>query len=57
MSDFSKTTIRRLARKGISLVGLQHIPGPCGGDTGYVLNDNGTCRVVTFHGVLNLAAR
>jgi hypothetical protein len=48
MSDFSKTTVRKLAAKGIRLVGLQ-------GENGYVLDDNGTCRIRTFREVLALA--
>jgi hypothetical protein len=45
VNDLSKATIKGLARKGIALVGLQAIPGPYGGSTGYILNDNGT-RIV-----------
>ena len=47
MSDFSAKTIRALSRKGIRLVGLQ--------GEGYVMDDNGTCRVWTFRAVLEAA--
>lgn len=48
MNDFSKKLLRQLAAKGISLVGLQ-------GENGYVLDDNGTCRIRTFREVIALA--
>lgn len=59
MNDFSKKTLRSLGRKGISLVGLTTIPGSgplpfANGETGYVLNDNGTQRIRTFSQVLEL---
>lgn len=49
MNDFSRKTIRNLAKKGIRLVGLQ-------GDEGYILDDNGVCRIRTFREVMELAA-
>lgn len=58
MNDFSKTTLRRLARKGIAIVGLQAIPDMSSAmpfanvDRGYVVNDNGTARVWSFREVL-----
>jgi hypothetical protein len=61
MNDFSRTTLRNLARKGISLVGLQAIPNMASAmpfanaDRGYVMDDNGTCRVLTFGEVERLA--
>ena len=61
MNDFSKTTIRNLSRKGITLIGLQAIPDMssampfANADTGYRVNDNGTHRVLTFREVLALA--
>lgn len=55
MHDFSKLTIRKLVRKGIYLLGLQFIPGPFGGSTAYVLNDNGCSVVRTFQDVLAMA--
>jgi hypothetical protein len=60
MSHFSKSTLRKLARKGITLVGTTYLPGEgalpyATGETGYCLNDNGTHRVRTFREVLELA--
>jgi hypothetical protein len=61
MNDFSKKTIAALARKGIRLVGLQAIPDmsssmPFANATrGYIVDDNGTSRVLTFNEVLELA--
>jgi hypothetical protein len=61
MSDFSKSTLRKLARKGITLVGITLLPDmaktmpfACG-ETGYCLNDNGTHRMRTFREVMELA--
>lgn len=61
MSDFSRTTVRALARKGIRLVGLQALPDmssamPYANATrGYIMDDNGTGRVWTFAQVLEAA--
>lgn len=62
MKDFSKKTVSALTCKGITLIGLTVIPGTgdlpfATGDRGYILNDNGTQRVVLFNQVLELAAR
>lgn len=61
MNDFSKKTLSSLLRKGITLVGLTLIPGNgdmpfANGERGYILNDNGTQRVLLFSQVLDLAA-
>lgn len=62
MNDFSRTTLRSLSRKGISVVGLQWLPDMTSdmpmacGERGYVLNDNGTGRVVRFADVMALVA-
>jgi len=62
MSHFSATTLRLLAKRGISLIGLQAIPDmasamPCANaSTGYLVNDNGCGRVWTFAQVLEAAA-
>lgn len=54
MNDFSRSTLRALARKGITLIGLQAIPDMASAMPfanairGYVINDNGTCRIWTF---------
>ena len=61
MNDFSKKTIAALARKGIRLIGLQAIPDmsspmPFANATrGYIIDDNGTGRVLTFNEILELA--
>lgn len=61
MNDFSKKTIRSLARRGITLIGLQAIPDMASAmpwanaERGYVVNDNGTCRVLGFRDMLDLA--
>jgi hypothetical protein len=61
MRDFSSATLRRLARKGIAITGLQAIPDmasamPFGNATrGYKVNDNGCGRVWTFAEVLEAA--
>jgi hypothetical protein len=62
MNDFSRTTLRKLARKGISLMSTQAIPDmsssmPYANATrGYVMNDNGCCRVWSFAQVMAAAA-
>lgn len=59
MKDFSKQTIKALAVKGITIIGLQAILDSKGSflnsQTGYVLDDNGTCRVRLFLEVLEMA--
>ena len=61
MNDFNRTTLRKLAKKGITLVGITLLPGAgdlayVNGERGYCLNDNGTHRVLTFLQVMDLAA-
>jgi hypothetical protein len=62
MNDFSRTTVRSLLRKGITLVGLQWLPDMASdmpmacGERGYVVNDNGTGRVLRFTDVMALAS-
>jgi hypothetical protein len=55
LRHFGRKAVRALARKGISVIGLQHVPGPYGGDTGYCLDDNGTGRVRSYLEVRALA--
>jgi len=61
MNDFSKSTLRSLSNKGITLIGLQAIPDMtssmpwANASRGYVVNDNGTCRVLGFADMLKLA--
>ena len=60
MNDFSKSTLRKLAQKGITLIGIQAIPDMsssmpfANAERGYVMNDNGTCRVLTFSQVMKI---
>lgn len=57
-SHFNAATRRALAKKGIALVSLTFVPGTDGflnGETGYLLDDNGTGRVQPFLGVLEAA--
>lgn len=60
MSNFSRTTIARLAKRGIRIVGMTVIPDANGsyanGDTGYNLDNQGQYQVKTFSEVLALAA-
>ena len=60
MNDFSKRTLARLAKKGISIYGLTVIPGAgslpyANGERGYLVNDNECGRVWTFAQVLEAA--
>ena len=61
MNDFSKKTIKALAARGITLIGLQAIPDTtssmpwANASRGYVVNDNGTCRVLGFAEMLDAA--
>ena len=58
-SHFSVKTIKALARKGVSIIGIQALPGADGSyancETGYVLDDNGTNRIRMYREVLALA--
>lgn len=59
-SDFSKATVKALNAKGISIIGKTVIPGEgdmpfANGETGYVLNDNGTSCIRTFFQVRTMA--
>ncbi len=62
MNDLSKKTLKILARRGITLVGITVIPNMASdmpfatGERGYLLNDNGTGIVRTFSQVLALAS-
>ena len=57
MNDFSRATLRLLARKGIRIIGLQAIPDMsspmpyANASRGYVVDDNGCGRVWTFQQV------
>ena len=61
--DFNRQTIRILAHRGITIVGFQSIPDMtspmpfANAERGYVVDDNGTSRVLTHRGVLALAGR
>jgi hypothetical protein len=46
--DFSRNTIKALAKKGINLVAPAMVPD----ERGYLINDNGVGRIVTFRDIL-----
>jgi hypothetical protein len=56
---FSRVTVNGLEAKGVKITGITAIPDEKGSflnsSTGYLLNDNGTCRVRTYLQVLELA--
>lgn len=61
MRDFSAATLRRLAKRGIAVIGTTVIPGPgdmpfATGERGYRVNDNGCGRIWTFAQVLGAAS-
>ena len=57
--DFSKVTLRKLAKLNIYVIGSTWLPGNDGsyanGMTGYELDDNGCGKVRTFMGVLAMS--
>ena len=57
--DFSRSTIKSLAKKGVSLIGIQMVPSPKLGwldaEKCYTVDDNGTGRVWSFLETLALA--
>lgn len=58
--DFSRKTIRSLAKRGVRIVGLQAIPGDgpmpfANADRGYLVDDNGCGRVWRFADVMREA--
>jgi hypothetical protein len=60
MRDFSSSTLRLLARKGIAIVGTTVISGEgdmpfATGSRGYRVDDNGCGRIWTFQQVLEAA--
>lgn len=61
--DFNCQTIRALAHRGVTIVSLQMIPDMtssmpwANADRGYVVDDNGTGRVLTHAEVRALAVR
>lgn len=55
--DFSAATLRALGRRGVELVSVQALPGAdampwANAERGYLVNDNGTGRVLTFAQVI-----
>lgn len=61
MNDFSRKTLSALARKGITIVGLQAIPDMsssmpfANAARGYLVDDNGCGRCWTFNQVMEAA--
>lgn len=58
-SHFGAKAIKALAKKGITITGMQALPDQTGSflnsETGYILNDNGTAKVRTYLQVRELA--
>lgn len=56
---FNRKTVRALEKKGVTIYGLQAVPDKNGSflnsRTGYLVNDNGTGRCLTYFEVLNIA--
>lgn len=63
IQDFNRETIRGLRRRGITIVGLQSIPDMsssmpwANAERGYIVDDNGTGRVLTHPEVRAAATR
>lgn len=60
-SDFSAAILLSLRKQGITLIGIQAIPGPepmpwANASRGYVLDDNGTCIVRSYAQVVLLGS-
>lgn len=62
MRDFSKKTLRALAARGMRVIGITYLPDPtsempmANGETGYLVDDRGTQRIMRFSEVLAAAA-
>lgn len=55
---FGRKAIAALARKGVRIIATQALPGAQGyldASTGYVVDDNGCCRVWTYAQVVEAA--
>lgn len=58
-NHFNSKTIKALAKKGITIIGMVAIPdvnGYCNSETGYQIDDNGTHRIRLYLEILELAA-
>ena len=60
--DFSRNTKSALKKMGVALIGVQWLPGDgpmpmANGERGYIVNDNGTQRTLTFSKVMAMSAR
>ena len=59
--DFSKAIVKKLAAKGIAIVGATFVPDEkgsyigAGAETAYILNDNGTSCLRTYFQVKSMA--
>ena len=61
MRDFSSITIKALAAKGVTIIGLTIIPGGgempfANGIRGYRVDDNGTSKILTWSQVVAIVA-
>lgn len=60
IAQFGKRTVKKLAKKGITLVSAHNMPNAetgsyANGETGYLLDDNGTGRMRNYLQVLEIA--
>lgn len=60
--DFSRGTASKLAKRGIRLSGIQMIPGAgpmawADATRAYVVDDNGTGRVLSFEAIVSASAK
>ena len=57
--DFSQAVNKALAKQGMVIYSIQALPGKDGlwvnGDRGYLVNDNGTSRLLAYQEVLDAA--
>ena len=59
-NHFANAIVKKLNAKGITIIGLTVIPGEgslpyASGETGYILNDNGTSCIRTYFQVKTMA--
>ena len=56
--DFNIKTVKKLKKKGVEIYRKTWLPNVNGdftnGETGYIVNDNGTSRVLTYTEVLEV---
>jgi|688.fasta_scaffold116117_5 hypothetical protein len=59
VGKFGKRIVNKLAKKGVKIISAQNMPGADGsyanGETGYMVDDNGTGRLLSALQVLKMA--